>query len=111
MTMLPRDDRMSLLVVTGALIAASVLSVCAMLTRPARGGEMMLCSIEPNDSGGWHYRTKVGGIPQICWYQGPSMKPRKELYWAEVPAVPPRDAPRDTAVPHSEFENRWEPVR
>jgi hypothetical protein len=50
-------------------------------------GELMVCQLESHP--GWHYRTKVGNRPEQCWYDGPRMKPRKELYWAETPDIPP----------------------
>ena len=88
------------------------------LSSPAFGGEKMLCHLEPGDSGGWHYRTKVGGggKPLQCWYQGPEMKPRRELYWAEIPTVPPLVNQIDImepegAEPPNEFDLRWKGER
>jgi len=86
------------LVVAG-LLAAIVVSTFALYVRNAHGAERMICHLQPGDAGGWHYRTKVGGRPQQCWYYGPDMKPRRELYWAEAPVVPPLIAPIDIMEP------------
>ena len=51
--------------------------------------EKMLCHMEPGGAD-WHYRTKIPPAMETkCWYDGPRMKPRSELYWAETPRVPP----------------------
>ena len=52
-----------------------------MLIGQAFGGERMSCEVQPmrGDGREWHYRTKVGGDPRICWYPGERMKPRSEL--------------------------------
>jgi hypothetical protein len=71
----------SLLIVLTLLSAIVIISV-TLYGRPARGGEQMVCHLQPADAGGWHYRTKIGGRREQCWYQGQVMKPRKELYWA-----------------------------
>jgi hypothetical protein len=101
-----------------------------MLIGQAFGGERMSCEVQPvrGDGREWHYRTKVGGDPRICWYPGEQMKPRSELYWdtdATRPAPPseavePKDATviegdvlesKDAAVlePHADgsFAERW----
>jgi len=64
-------------------------------------GDLMLCNLEPQSQGEWHYRTRVGPSQQKCWYEGPRMKPRRELYWAETPAIRPPE------VEEGEFELRW----
>jgi hypothetical protein len=71
----------------------------------AFGGERMSCEVQPvrGDGREWHYRTKVGGDPRICWYPGERMKPRSELYWDTETtrlSAPPSDAvePKDPAV-------------
>jgi hypothetical protein len=97
------------LVVAG-MLAAIVVSLFGLFIRSAHGGELMICHLQPGDAGGWHYRTKVGGRPQQCWYQGPDMKPRRELYWAEAPMVPPLIPPIDIMAPEpepNEFDLRW----
>jgi hypothetical protein len=75
-----------------------------LLTGMAYGGERTMCHLEPADAGGWHYRTKVPPLLDAqCWYVGERMKPRRELYWAEVPA-----APRIMeSEPETEFDQRW----
>ena len=73
-----------------------------MFIGQAFGGERMSCEVQPmrGDAREWHYRTKVGGDPRVCWYPGERMKPRSELYWdtdttrlsaAPSDAVEPRD--------------------
>ena len=89
-------------VLIGSLVIANVLVIGVLMLRPARGGELMLCHLEPIDAGGWHYRTKVGGMPQSCWYKGPEMKPRRELYWADAPAVAAQPD-----EPEFMFDQRW----
>jgi hypothetical protein len=70
-----------------ALVLA-ITSIALALIRHAHGGERMLCHLEPL-AGDWHYRTKIHPQPEIkCWYDGPRMKPRGELYWAEAPSIP-----------------------
>jgi hypothetical protein len=76
-----------------------------MLIGQAWGGERMSCEVQPARADGreWHYRTKVGGDPRICWYPGERMKPRSELYWdtdATPLSGPPGDAlePKDTPI-------------
>jgi hypothetical protein len=97
-----------------------------MLIGQAFGGERMSCEVQPLPDGReWHYRTKVGGDPRICWYPGERMKPRSELYWDAVSAPPsdavdPKEAtvlerdavePKDDTVlePHTDdnFVERW----
>src|SRR5437016_4330013 len=68
-----------------------------MLIGQAFGGERMSCEVQPmrGDGREWHYRTKVGGDPRICWYPGERMKPRSELYWDTDTtrlSAPPSDA-------------------
>src|SRR5262245_7033585 len=76
-----------------------------ILIGQAFGGERMSCEVQPvrGDGREWHYRTKVGGDPRICWYPGERMKPRSELYWETEttrPSVPPSEAaePKDATV-------------
>jgi hypothetical protein len=101
-----------------------------MLIGQAFGGERMSCEAQPMPDGReWHYRTKVGGDPRICWYPGERMKPRRELYWdtdttrlspPPSDAVDPNDAtvlerdavdPKDPTVlephPDGNFAERW----
>src|SRR5262249_5017511 len=97
---------------------AFLLLLMLMLIGQAFGGERMSCEVQPvrGDGREWHYRTKVGGDPRICWYPGEQMKPRSELYWETVttrPSVPPSEAvePKDATVlePHTDgnFVERW----
>jgi hypothetical protein len=104
-----------------------------MLIGQAFGGERMNCEMQPMPDGReWHYRTRVGGDPRICWYPGERMKPRSELYWdtdtthLSAPpsnAVDPKDAPvleRDAVEPKDatdlepepdgNFAERWRPL-
>lgn len=90
-----------------ALLLAIAFVTSVIMTRTARGGEKMICHLEPVDSDGWHYRTKVGGRSEQCWYMGERMKPRKELYWAETPTVPPEIPPMTIIAPEPEFI--WHP--
>jgi hypothetical protein len=73
-----------------------------MFVGQAFSGERMSCEVQPvrGDGREWHYRTKVGGDPRVCWYPGERMKPRSELYWdttrlsaRPTEAVQPNDAP------------------
>lgn len=73
-----------------ALLLAISFTVFGILR--AHGGERMICQLGSKGDG-WHYRTRVGGRVERCWYLGARMKPRSELYWAEVPAVAPGDEP------------------
>lgn len=94
------------LLVSFVLMAAIVAIAFALFGRPARGGERVACEAKPGAGDGWHYRTKIPGYgvgirDDKCWYVGPSMKARDELYWTD---------PKPAAVsvqPLSEFENRW----
>jgi hypothetical protein len=61
------------------------LSVWFLVFDTADAGERQLCQLEPKDAS-WHFRTKIPPIDAKCWYDGPRMKPRSELYWAEAPA-------------------------
>jgi len=85
--------------------AALGLAISVMLfaiswdVRRAYGGEQQLCQLEPRDPS-WSYRTKIGGRSDKCWYEGRRMKPRRELYWAETPAIAPEQGPW-------EMEYRW----
>jgi len=70
-----------------ALLMAIIVNVLALI-RHAHGGERMLCHIEPL-AAGWHYRTKIPPRYDLkCWFDGPRIKDRGELYWAEAPDVP-----------------------
>jgi hypothetical protein len=83
-----------------------------LLTGVAHGGERTMCHLEPADvAGGWHYRTKVPPLMDAqCWYVGERMKPRRELYWAEVPDIPPPEIPPMSIMEserETEFDQRW----
>jgi hypothetical protein len=113
----------------GTMLAALLL---LMFTGQAFSAERMSCEVQPvrGDVREWHYRTKVGGDPRVCWYPGERMKPRSELYWntdthpLSAPpsgAIDPKDGtvlerdtvePKDATVlePHSNdgnFAQRW----
>src|SRR5262245_57344050 len=61
--------------------------------------ERQLCHVERGHGPDWHYRTQIPPLMEAkCWYVGPRMKPRNELYWAETPVIPPN---------MSTFEPRW----
>jgi hypothetical protein len=77
-----------------------------MFIGQAFGGERMSCEVQPvrGDGREWHYRTKVGGDPRICWYPGERMKPRSELYWDTETtrlSAPPSDAVEPKTLPSS----------
>jgi len=84
-------------VIAMVTVSALMLSV-AMITHAY--GEQMLCHLQPGGNDGWHYRTKIDGRAEACWYLGERMKPRSQLYWAEAPAVVPERPPW-------EVEHRW----
>lgn len=79
------------LLIVAALVLAIVFSICGIVR--THGGERMICQLEPQNDN-WHYRTKVGGRAEKCWYEGQRMKPRNELYWAEAPEVAPMEVDR-----------------
>jgi len=86
-----------------ALMIVAVISALIVFLAAARGGEQMICHLQPMDSG-WHYRTRIPPRPEIrCWYRGERMKPRRELYWAETPAIPPMTI----TAPQPAFILRW----
>jgi|SRR5215475_8695150 len=69
-------------------------------------GEKILCHMEPGGRD-WHYRTKVDGFEMKCWYDGPRMKPRNELYWAESPSSPPPMDIKEPMRPPWEHDDRF----
>src|SRR5262245_15573371 len=72
-----------------------------MFIGQAFGGERMSCEVQPmrGDAREWHYRTKVGGDPRVCWYPGERMKPRSELYWdTDTPRLFSDAEPKDTTA-------------
>lgn len=82
----------------------------------ARAGERLECFAEPLGKD-WHYRTKVPGFAgdvrgDRCWYDGPSMKPRSELYWPAEQEAPIEMTPLPPARPPGanliSFQDRWE---
>jgi len=86
----------------GTMLAALLL---LMFTGQAFSAERMSCEVQPvrGDVREWHYRTKVGGDPRVCWYPGERMKPRSELYWDSDTtrlSAPSSDAvePKDTTA-------------
>ena len=80
-------ERLNILIGLGLLLALSFMF--SALIKYAHGGDKQLCQMEPlGPLSGWHYRTKVNGKAWKCWYEGPRMKPRSELYWAEAPVAP-----------------------
>jgi hypothetical protein len=81
--------------------AVTALAFLFPITAPA-AGERQLCQLEPMSAQGWHYRTKIDDRPERCWYIGERMKPRRELYWSEAPAIPP------PMLQNTEFEKRWQ---
>jgi len=56
--------------------------------RMAVGGDRVPCMAWAPDAT-WHYRTKIDGRPERCWYQGPPMKARQELFWEIEPLPAP----------------------
>ena len=80
------DARLNILV--GLTLMLAIVFVLVAMIQHAHGGEKQLCQMERGVQGEWHYRTKVNGKPWKCYYEGERMKPRAELYWAEVPTVP-----------------------
>jgi hypothetical protein len=77
---------------TALICVALVLAITSLalaLIRHAHGAERILCHLEPLTPD-WHYRTQISPQPNVrCWYDGPRMKPRAELYWAEAPGIAP----------------------
>jgi hypothetical protein len=74
-------------VITGLVLAIGFVVLILMLSR-AYAGERMLCHFQPA-ADDWHFRTDIPPLRKDkCWYDGPRMKPRSELYWAEVPTAP-----------------------
>jgi hypothetical protein len=90
--------------IAAALILAVIVAVVG-LVHHAHGAERMLCHLEPL-AGDWHYRTKIHPQPDVrCWYDGPRMKSRGELYWAEAPSIPPPMSIRMT--PERDDDEIW----
>ena len=88
-----------------ALLACA--AIWFLILDVAGAGERMLCQLEPTGRD-WHYRTKIAPLPDSkCWYDGPRMKAREELYWAETPKIQPTDAVVPTTVPPWELEPRF----
>src|SRR5262249_31691542 len=85
---------------SATMITAPTIELSAILwLRPAHSGERMLCHLEPK-AANWHYRTRIPPLEEErCWYDGPRMKSRSELYWAEAPARPMQI--------DGGFEGRW----
>src|SRR5262245_41372656 len=82
------DARLNVLV--GLALMLAIVAMLVALIQNAHGGEKQLCQMEPGGPvGEWHDRTKINNKPWKCWYEGPRMKPRNELYWAEIPTIPP----------------------
>jgi len=80
--------------------------IFVMLPSMARCGEPTICHLEPLDSS-WHYRTSIAPLRAAkCWYLGPAMKPRRELYWPEAPTVPPISIMEEENE-QPPFELRW----
>jgi hypothetical protein len=94
------DQRAAIAILLVMVMTLLILAV----PRQARGGERVACEPQPvrGDGKEWHYRTKVGGRPEQCWYIGRPMKPRSELYWEEQQKSLP---PVVTPLP-GEFEMR-----
>jgi hypothetical protein len=91
--------------VAGALAVAIIATAVAIIVfvTTAHGGERMICHLEPMGES-WHYRTKIAPQSDVrCWYDGPRMKPRSELYWAEAPTIPSMTI----MTPEPEFILRW----
>jgi hypothetical protein len=83
----------------------AIIALFGAITTEARGAE--LCFLAPQGIGEWHYRTKIGGRPERCWYIGERMKPRSELYWAEIPKIPPLSIMDPPESNNDEFNLRW----
>jgi hypothetical protein len=95
------DQRAAIATLLVMLMMLLILAV----PRQARGGERVACEPQSlrGDGKEWHYRTKVGGRREQCWYIGRPMKPRSELYWEEQP----QPSPSVTTPLPGEFEMRF----
>lgn len=71
-----------------------------ILIEPVSAGERLQCNAEPVGAG--YYRTKVDGHAERCYYDGPRMKDRDELFW---PAPPMQVSPADK--PTWDMIERW----
>jgi hypothetical protein len=72
--------------------AIAFMAMSALRVTGASAGERVQCFAERLGKD-WHYRTKVPGFKgdvrgDRCWYNGPPMKPRDELYWPSTEAGP-----------------------
>ena len=87
-----------------ALLASSLLLELA----GADAGERIRCSVTPAGAD-WNYRTRIpgseGGVK--CWYQGPAMKPRDELYW-QPSATEKTDKATEFERPGREYLKGWD---
>jgi hypothetical protein len=95
------DARLNILVALALMLA--IVTALVALIQNAHGGEKQLCHVEPGTQGEWHYRTNIDGKSRRCYYEGERMKPRSELYWAEIPSTP-------SSVDHLpwQLELRWQ---
>jgi hypothetical protein len=99
------NESQRVLIAITALLGA--MATLAILSWPKKARGVELCFLAPQGIGEWHYRTKVGGRPERCYYEGTRMKPRRELYWAEAPAIPPMSIMTTPEPEPGEFELRW----
>jgi len=99
----------------------TALALCALMsiifglwlawgTRAAGAGEVMQCAAVPGGKD-WHYRTKIPGYvgdvkDDRCWYNGPRMKPRGELFWPSASNPTPINVGEPMRPPW-ELEQRW----
>jgi hypothetical protein len=74
---------------TLAFISAALVIIVVLAMMTFARSEPQLCQLERGSGDGWHYRTAIApNAGAKCWYVGPRMKSRAELYWAEAPAIP-----------------------
>ena len=103
------NENARLNVLIGLALMLTVVFLVIALIQNAHGKDKQLCHMEPGvPISEWHYRTKIDGKSWKCWYEGPRMKPRSELYWAEVPTVPKLIEPNAIENLPWQLEPRWQ---
>jgi hypothetical protein len=72
-----------------------------VLANAVQAGERIECEMQPvtSDTREWHYRTKIDGREDKCWYPGERMKPRSELYWGRSTAPTNTGQPEEADQP------------
>lgn len=92
---------------TKLAIAAALVS-CG--SGPTRAADRLECEFQPvqGDGQAWHYRTRVDGKEERCFYVGARMRPRELLYWQQALPIETPPLPKPRPAIDEEFEDRWD---